>query len=84
MQILITPKRHHMGHVVHGNRRVKLNVCTCGKLHFTYGPITLHFDRDEFQVFAEVVGKLAAQIPYSEDHPASMIIAATKPDLLCH
>lgn len=57
-----------MDDFIHGKGQAKLNVCGCGKLHFTYGPITLHFDHKEFQVFAEVVGRLAAQAPYVEDN----------------
>ena len=73
-----------MENFIHGNGQVKLNVCGCGKLHFTYGPITLHFDREEFQAFAEVVGQLAAQVLYVEDHPDPVTMAATRTDTLCH
>jgi hypothetical protein len=49
-----------------------LNISGCGRLHFTSGPLTLHFDRDEFLVFARVVATLAAQLGRIEDsrHPA--------------
>lgn len=36
-----------------------LNVCGCGKVHFSYGPITLHFDREGFVAFARDVSRLA-------------------------
>ena len=45
-----------MDNVIHGNGQAALNVCGCDRLHFTYGPITLHFDRDEFVAFAGAVG----------------------------
>ncbi len=68
----------------HGNGQAALNACGCGRLHFTYGPITLHFDRDEFQMFAAVVGRLAAQVPCVEDNHDPMTMAPTRPDTVCH
>lgn len=41
-----------------------LNVCSCGRLHFTYGPVTLHFEREEFAKFAVEVGRLAVMIEH--------------------
>jgi hypothetical protein len=43
----------------------------------------LHFDREEFQVFAEVVGRLAAQVPDVEDHPGPMT-RAPRTETICH
>ena len=40
------------------NGQGKLALCECGKLHFTYGAITVHFEREEFFLFAEAVGRL--------------------------
>ena len=40
----------------------KVAFCGCGKLHFTYGPLTLHFDRVEFLAFADSVGRLGALV----------------------
>lgn len=40
--------------------RMKLVLCECGKLHITYGSATLHFDREDFLVFADSVSRLAA------------------------
>jgi hypothetical protein len=54
-----------MEDVMHGEGQAKLALCGCGKLHFTYGPVTLHFDRDEFQRFAESVGRLGAIVKRS-------------------
>lgn len=73
-----------MDHVIYGKGQAKLNVCGCGKLCFTYGPITLHFDRDEFQMCAEVVGRVAAQIPYVENPPSPLTIAPTSTDTICN
>jgi hypothetical protein len=36
-----------------------LDVCGCGRLHLTYGPVTLNFKRDEFVRFARDVSRLA-------------------------
>jgi hypothetical protein len=44
------------------NGQGKLALCECGKLHFTYGAITVHFEREEFFLFAEAVGRLSAMI----------------------
>lgn len=67
----------------HGNGQAALNTCGCGRLHFTYGPITLHFDRDEFQMFAAVVGRLAAQVPDIEDHP-DLVTRGPRTETICH
>ena len=49
------PINHYEGQAV-------MSVCRCGRLHFTYGQITLHFEREEFVAFAGQVGRLAAQL----------------------
>jgi hypothetical protein len=41
--------------------RTALSMCTCGKLHFSYGLITLHFEHDEFTSFASAVAHLFEQ-----------------------
>jgi hypothetical protein len=41
--------------------RATLNVCECGRLHVTYGPITLHFKPDDFLAFGEAVTLLVEQ-----------------------
>ena len=56
-----------MDNVIQGQPQAKLNVCGCGSLHFTYGPITLHFDRDEFVAFAGAVARLASQLGQADD-----------------
>jgi hypothetical protein len=44
------------------NGQGKLALCECGKLHFTYGAVTVHFESEEFFLFAEAVGRLSAMI----------------------
>jgi hypothetical protein len=39
---------------------IKLTVCDCGGFRLSSGPVTIHFTRDEFQMFAEAVGRLAS------------------------
>ena len=51
-----------MENVLRGELQSKMAFCGCGKLHFTYGPITLHFDRSEFLAFADSVGRLGALV----------------------
>ncbi|MCP9448422.1 MAG: hypothetical protein NNA22_12745 [Nitrospira sp.] len=72
-----------MDNVIHRQGQAGLNVCGCGKLHFTYGPITLHFEREEFQAFAEVVSRLAAQIPDIDNHPDG-VTKEPRRKAICH
>lgn len=51
-----------MEHMIRGDGQSKVTLCECGKLHFTYGPVTLHFDREEFLKFADSVGRLGARV----------------------
>ena len=51
-----------MENVLRGDQQSKVAFCGCGKLHFTYGPLTLHFDRVEFLAFADSVGRLGALV----------------------
>jgi len=44
-----------------GNGQTTLTACGCGRLHFTYGPITLHFEPVEFLSFAGDAAEAAAQ-----------------------
>jgi len=73
-----------MDNVIHGHEQAALNLCGCNRLHFTYGPITLHFDRDEFLKFAKTVSLLAAQVPYVEDIADPVTIALAKANAICH
>mgnify|MGYP001564578298 CR=1 FL=1 len=53
-----------MQKVVQSDGQTALNLCGCGRPHFTYGPITLHFEREEFTRFAGVVGRLATHLQH--------------------
>lgn len=72
-----------MEHVIHGRGQAALNVCGCGRLHFTYGPITLHMDRDEFAVFADTVTRLASQLRHANES-LSATPSPNHSDTLCH
>ncbi len=63
--------------------KTMLTVCTCGKLHFTYGPITVRFEPDQFLAFAAGVAALSAQFRQSMGlrHPAEASTAEGHP---CH
>ncbi len=50
-----------MENFIHGKRQARLNVCGCGRLHVTYGPITLHFEPEEFLAFGEALTQLVDQ-----------------------
>lgn len=46
-----------------------LNVCGCGRLHLTYGPITLHFEAIEFTLFAADVARIVAHLRRTHSGP---------------
>ncbi len=58
-----------MDKVLQTDGRMKLVLCGCGRLHVTCGPVTLHFDHEEFLTFADSVSRLAAIVM---QHPASL------------
>lgn len=62
-----------MDKILRADGPMKLVLCGCGRLHVTCGPVTLHFNRDEFLAFASSVGRLAAVVT---QHPASLAPAA--------
>lgn len=47
-----------MSHITQDGQTT-LDVCGCGRLHLTHGPVTLNFQREEFLRFARDVGRLA-------------------------
>jgi len=51
-----------MENVMRVDGQSTLALCGCGKLHYTYGPLTLHFERDEFLRFASSVGRLGVLV----------------------
>lgn len=52
---------------------MKLMLCGCGRVHVTCGPMTLHFEREEFLTFAGGIGRLAAMVKQA---PAGLVSAA--------
>ncbi|MBI4001573.1 MAG: hypothetical protein HY348_07300 [Nitrospira defluvii] len=72
-----------MENVIHGKGQAALNVCGCDRLHFTYGPITLHFGRDEFIAFADAVTRLASQLRQADDS-LSVTPSSAYSDPMCH
>ncbi len=62
------------------NEYPMLSLCGCGRLHFTYGPMTLHFDRHEFLLFAIDVNRMAAQVRQITPFQTS----ATRNATVCH
>lgn len=62
---------------------MKLVLCGCGRLHVTCGSVTLHFDREEFLLFADSINRLAAIVT---QQPANLA-PETRPDAhseMCH
>jgi hypothetical protein len=57
-----------------------LDVCGCGRLHLTFGTVTLNFQRDEFVRFARDVGRLANYLAAVQHAARPFPRAATK----CH
>ncbi len=55
-----------MDRIIHGDGQAILKVCGCGRVHFTYGPITLHFDREGFFTFAEAANHAAAHLRHTD------------------
>jgi len=71
-----------MENVMRGSGQTKLALCTCGKLHLTYGAVTLHFDRDEFLLFAESVGRMSAIV---RKVPRPVLTSSLTPNAnICH
>ena len=73
-----------MENVIHGSGQAALNVCGCDRLHFTYGPITLHFDREEFVAFADAVARLASQLGQADDSRSLLATSSVYSDPICH
>ena len=44
------------------SQHLKLNACNCGRIHLTYGSVTLHFTKEEFLAYAMYVGKMATHV----------------------
>jgi hypothetical protein len=65
------------------SRSMKLVVCDCGGLRLSSGPISIHFSREEFQVFAETVGRLASIVAQPTFGQTSKI-TRSNPSEVCH
>jgi hypothetical protein len=72
-----------MENLIHGKAEAALSMCGCGRLHFTYGPITLHFDREEFARFVHEVSRLARTLDQLADRHGPAL-AANRDITLCH
>lgn len=72
-----------MHSTIQGTGRTTLNVCTCGRLHFTYGPITLHFEPSEFLGFAGDVATIATE--FRQMQASQLTVQGTTGDgTACH
>ena len=62
---------------------MKLVLCDCGGLRLSSGPMTIHFTREVFQVFAESVGRLASIVAQP---PLGQASKTTRPKVseVCH
>ncbi len=72
-----------MNRVIHGDGQVILNVCGCGKVHFTYGAVTLHFVRDEFLAFACELGR-AADLLRQQAHGREPVVGTSRQGRQCY
>ena len=66
-----------------GKGQGKLALCGCGKIHFSYGAVTLHFGRDEFLLFAESVGRLGGMVKQAV-HSSMLSSTTGAPANMCH
>lgn len=72
-----------MEKTMRGEGQVKVAFCGCGKLHVTYGAVTVHFEREEFLLFAESVGRLGAMVKQAAH--GSALAAGLSPNAnVCH
>jgi hypothetical protein len=62
---------------------MKLVLCDCGGFRLTSGPMTIHFTREEFQMFAGSIGRLAAIVAQPSLGQVSAIPQVT-PSEVCH
>ena len=62
---------------------MKLVLCDCGGLRLTSGAMTIHFSREEFQVFAAAVGRLASIVAQPPLGQASKATRANVSEV-CH
>lgn len=72
-----------MEEVLRKDGRARIVLCRCGRLHFTYGPLTLRFSQEEFMRFTESVNRLAAQVRQTL-RTASPTASLSSDTSLCH
>jgi hypothetical protein len=65
------------------SHKATLTTCSCGKLYFTYGPITVQFDPDQFLAFASSVAMLLSQFQQAVKLPNPSGASHAHGDL-CH
>jgi len=58
-----------------------LNLCGCGSLHVSYGPVTIHLTREEFLMLAEQVAQAAGVLKGAALAPE---LQARPPSSACH
>jgi hypothetical protein len=56
-------------HTAYHSHKATLTTCSCGKLYFTYGPITVQLDPDQFLAFASSVAMLESQFQQTVNMP---------------
>lgn len=62
---------------------MKVVLCGCGRMYLTCGPITLHFERDEFLAFASTVARRAA-IVYQQPAGLAPTLRPGAQSEVCH
>lgn len=72
-----------MEKILRMDQPMKLALCDCGGFRLSSGPITIHFTREEFQAFAESVGRLASIVAQPSFGEASKTIRS-KVSEVCH
>lgn len=65
------------------DRSMKLGLCDCGGVRLTSGPVTVHFSREEFQVFAEWIGQIVPIVAQPALGQAPAVRQPT-PSKVCH
>lgn len=65
------------------DQSIKLGLCDCGGLRLTSGSVTVHFSREEFQAFAEWIGRIAPIVAQQSLGQAPTVPPLT-PSKVCH
>lgn len=78
-----TKERTTMKQSNHDHGQLILKLCGCGQLHCTYGPFTIHLNREEFLVFADQIIQAARYLKQSPESLEPMLHAG-QPSTSCH